>query len=541
MIRLGARITFGAVSGVCVLKAVQISANDDWDSIIYDTKKLKKAAEAFGSSLYKSFSLSSTNEQTETETAVETTRRRPKVVVLGAGWGALSFIQKLDQDEVDLVIVSPRSYFFYTPLLAGTATGTVAHTSITEPIRWYCERSGHKGATFIQAECTSVDLKKKMVLCRTKPTNSTNNGGNGKDVPDLALSYDHLVISVGAEPATFGIPGVKEYATFMKELEDGLTIQKQILQKLELASAMQASGAPDDEIRKQLSWIIIGGGPTGVELTAELTDFVKQDVSRYFPSLVSKIQITLIEATDRLLGVFDRRLSSFAQKNLQDRGADVLTNAMVTKITQDSVDIKVKNVSQPQQQQSVQSIKYGAVVWAGGITVRPFIKSIAASIGKEQNSRFGLLVDGKLRVKGIPDGSVWAIGDCADSGCAPTAQAANQQGKYLGRLFRDTLLDKSLIEASENFRYVNKGSLAYTGGGTGVAELKSLLDNYPTSNGQVRVEGSGAYAIWRSLYFSKLLSNKNQAQVLFDWTKASLFGREISTPFILLKNDTPKK
>ena len=136
-------------------------------------------------------------------------------------------------------------------------------------------------------------------------------------------------------------------------------------------------------------------------------------------------------------------------------------------------------------------------------------------------------------------------------GCAPTAQAAYQQGKFLGRVFRDSLhviRDKepksttvavggagnegvSILPA---FKYNHKGSLAYTGGGKGVAELKSLWDSYPsgTPAGQVRVEGTSAFAIWRSLYFSRILSVSNQAQVLFDWTKAFVFGRDISTPFV---------
>ena len=128
---------------------------------------------------------------------------------------------------------------------------------------------------------------------------------------------------------------------------------------------------------------------------------------------------------------------------------------------------------------------------------------------------------------------MWAIGDCAVAGCGPTAQAANQQGIYLGRLFRDTQFDQEKISVSPEFQYHNKGALAYVGGSKGVAELKSLLwDHYPTPGGQVSIEGAGAFAIWRSLYFSKLMSGRNQAQVGFDWIRTSLFGRDISSPYI---------
>lgn len=232
--------------GMCggCLKLLQVVANDDFDDIEYARKKwvdrIKNTVSLGG------------------EEMTAHVGPKPRVVVLGSGWGALSFLQKLDQDKVDVYIVSPRSFFFYTPLLAGTVTGTVASSSIVEPIRWYCERAGLDGATFIQAECTSVDFRAKTIKCRTSQGQA----------PNLSLPYDYLVVAVGAEPNTFNIPGVREHTTFCKELEDGVNIQRQILQKLELASALVQAGAPDKDIRLLLSWVIVGGGPTGVELTA---------------------------------------------------------------------------------------------------------------------------------------------------------------------------------------------------------------------------------------------------------------------------------
>ena len=230
---------------------------------------------------------------------------------------------------------------------------------------------------------------------------------------------------------------------------------------------------------------------------------------------------TLIEATDRCLLSFDKTLSAAAEKMLSARGANVMCNTAVTRIKPDGT-IEYKRAGAPG------SLVAGTTVWAGGIARRPVVEQIARHIdpyGKVQNSRYGLVVDGHLRVKGVTDNSVFAIGDCAVSGCAPTAQAAYQQGKFLGRLFRDGIGD-------EPFRYTHRGSLAYTGGGTGVAELKAMLWENHLSSSTTRVEGSGAFAIWRSLYFSKLVSSRNQAQVLFDWAKAWVFGRDISTPFI---------
>ena len=476
------------------MKAAQITVNDDWDLVIRKTKKLFLGR----------------------DTKLQGERPKSKVVVLGSGWGAISFIQQLDLDRVDLTIVSPRSYFFYTPLLAGTATGTVAHTSIMEPIRWYCDSDS--GAKFVQAECTSVDLTKKSIQCK----------GVNSHVGTFPIKYDHLVVACGAEPATFNIPGVKEHASFMKEVEDGINVKRQILQRLETASTLLASNANEELIKKELTWLIIGGGPTGVELTAEITDFIKQDVQKYFPDLVKHIRVILVEAFPRVLGMFDETMSNYATESLKNNGAQVMTNAMVTRVTKDVCDLKVKLTPTKDSKTEVQQIHYGALVWAGGIAMRPLTKSIAASI-PGQNSRFGLEVDKKMRVKGVEDGSVWALGDASVSGCAPTAQAANQQGKYLGKLFQRTGLDLSLVEKYPEFTFNNKGALAYVGSSRGIAELKNLWDIYPV-NGQVKVEGASAFAIWRSLYFSSLLSSRNRSQVAFDWMKGYMFGRDISTP-----------
>lgn len=292
-----------------------------------------------------------------------------------------------------------------------------------------------------------------------------------------------------------------------------------------------------------------------MELTAELTDFVSSEVSKYFPVLAPKVTITLLEAADRVLGVFDKSLSTAASDTLTRLGARVRCNTAVTRITGDAVEVRsTKGGGAP----PPPPIPYGTAVWAGGIARRPVVEAFAKTLdpaGTLQNSRFGLVVDPWFRVKGVEDGSVYALGDCAVSGCAPTAQAAVQQGRFLGRAFRDSLpaLSGGVSVGKEGgassppmpppFKFRPRGSLAYTGGGTGVAELKSLWDTHPgTATGGAsgasgasdvtHVEGTPAFAIWRSLYFSSILSISNQARVVFDWTKAYVFGRDITTPFM---------
>lgn len=529
-------LTLSATAAAAAAQVFFVTVNDEWDDVRHAASAFPRRALAAVGAL------------------PPPAAKKPRVVVLGSGWAALSFVRKLDQSAVDVTIVSPRSFFFYTPLLAGTATGTVAASSIVEPIRWYTTRAGHAGANFVQAEVASVDPGAKRVSLEL----ATAVSGPRAEPAALSLDYDYLVVAVGAEPATFGIPGVKEHAHFIKEVEDGIAIQRRLLSSLELAGALDAAAAAapaaarhtlDAEVSRLLSWVVIGGGPTGVELTAELCDFLRAEVSRYFPTLAPRVSITLVEAAPRLLGVFDATLAATATATLTRLGARIETNAAVTRVTPESVDIRrMTGDREPGK------IVAGTVVWAGGIARRPVVAALAAALdpaGTAQTSRHGLLVDPWFRVKGVADNNVFAIGDCAVSGCAPTAQAAVQQGRFLGRAFRDGL--SALAGAADPatggvapFVFRPKGSLAYTGGGTGIAELKSIIwDAHPGGSGTdaaaaaaaaaaatTRVDGIPAFAIWRSLYFSGILSTTNAFRVVFDWSKTALFGRDISTPYI---------
>jgi NADH:ubiquinone reductase (non-electrogenic) len=507
------RLAGAGALGALAIKSALLTMNDDWDDLAYSVRKVLSPPPT----------------------------KKPRVVILGSGWGALSFLRKLDQEALDITLISPRSFFFYTPLLAGTATGTVAQSSIIEPVRWYFDRVGHGCATYLQASCTAIDPQANQLMCALP--SSTHS---------IPVDYDYLVIAVGAEPATFNIPGVKEHARFLKEVEDSTAIQRELLQNVELASALHATAASappsalpgiEEEVSRLLSWVVIGGGPTGVELSAELADFARAEVARYYPALAPRVKITLLEATDRILGVFNPTLAAAAEQALTSLGARVQTGTAVTRITPNEVHFKstAKRSGDGSGSSGAAGVlPHGLCVWAGGIARRPIVELFARNLdpqGKLQVSRHGLLVDEFFRVRGVGDRSVFALGDCAVSGCAPTAQAAVQQGRYLGRAFRDALgaLGEEAPQGLEKFSFESRGALAYTGGGTGVAELK-LWDAHPGKkeggSKPALVEGTPAFAIWRSLYFSNIMSFSNMIRVSSDWMKAWAFGRDISTPFV---------
>mmetsp|Transcript_91420 Transcript_91420/g.165088 ORF Transcript_91420/g.165088 Transcript_91420/m.165088 type:complete len:505 (-) Transcript_91420:153-1667(-) len=439
-------------------------------------------------------------------------QERKKVVVLGSGWGALSFVRKLDPEEFHVTVLSPRPFFFYTPLLVGSTTGVVSPGAIIEPIR-----DNVPGCDFLRVACKEVDLENRKVHC----------DGN------VILDYDHLVVAVGAQPNTFGIPGVEKYGRFMKEIEHGRQVRKDLLDTLENADVALAAGKLD-KVKQLLNFVVVGGGPTGVEFCGELADFIREDLVRRYPKIAEHLKITLVEALPGLLTMFDKSVGTYVQGHLENQGVEVKLNAMVKEVEEKVVHLKTKD--------GVVSMEYGMLVWVAGVGMRPFTRALSEKIGKDngQTDRRGLLVDGCLRVKGTRPGEVFAIGDCAVSGSPPTAQVAYQQGKYLGRMFRLGAAHTISDPQCDGFKYCHQGSMAYIGGGEAATEIDPnafiKLGRSPITDhmwwrslygetDQLRIMGPMGFAIWRSTYFSKLFSTRNRYAVASDWLRNGFFGR----------------
>ena len=465
------------------------------------------------------------------QTAADPDQPKEKIVILGSGWAGLNALRKCAGPNKDVVIVSPRPHFLYTPLLAGSAVGTITLRSACEPLRGLVESAAGKAssATFVRADAREVDWVNKKVRATT-----------GDDATELELSYDKLVIAVGAQPNTFGIPGVQENALFLKEAEDSAKLHSQLLSNLERASALMRLGKPSDqaEVDRILKVVVVGGGPTGVELSAELADFVKHDVvMRYGQDLADRVKIVLVEAMPRILAPFDASLAETAKEHLKSRGVDVRTGVAITKVTKGQATFapSTPRTATPEQKANAlaqaKTEDHGVLVWAAGIGPRPLVKKLAKSLG--QTDMRGLRVDTTLQVDGA-DG-VYAIGDAALSGNAPTAQVAAQQGKHIGRAIRDG--------NNSEFQYHHSGSLCCLGQGNGIAQL--IVGNNKFNvwdaigapavgpNGDQRaLTGTPAFVLWRSLYWTKLLSTSSRISLSMDWCKSLLSGRDINEPVL---------
>ncbi|KAH6780578.1 dehydrogenase B4 [Perilla frutescens var. hirtella] len=356
--------------------------------------------------------------------------KKKKVVVLGTGWAGTSFLKGLKDPSYEVQVVSPRNYFAFTPLLPSVTNGTVEARSIVEPIR-NIVRKKNFDVQFREAECYKIDTQNKKVHCRS---NQENNLGGTEE---FTVDYDYLVIAMGARSNTFNTPGVVEHTHFLKEIEDAQRIRKTVIDCFERASLPSIS---EEERKRILHFVVVGGGPTGVEFAAELHDFVIEDLAKLYPNLKNYVTITLLEAGDHILNMFDKRITQFAEDKFKRDGIDLKVGSMVTKVTEKEISTKERATGK------TVAIPYGMVVWSTGIGTRPVVMDFMKQIG--QNNRRVLATDEWLRVEGCDN--IYALGDCAtidqrkvmeDIAAIFSKADKNNTGKLKADDFKDVIND----------------------------------------------------------------------------------------------------
>lgn len=407
---------------------------------------------------------------------------KPRLVVLGCGFGGYSLLSRLSSRHWDLTLVSPRNYFLFTPLLPSAAVGTVEFRSILEPARRRLPN-----VRLLEAEAEEVDWQGREVWCRSAVD------------PDarFPVPYDYLVVAVGARVADFGVPGVHEHAVPLYTLDDARKIRRRILEQFAKA---EVPGLPEEELVRRLTFVVCGGGPTGVEAAAEIHDLVHEELREIYPELARYARIVVVEALEQILSGFDQALGDYAREHFTREGIEVRTGAMVEAIEPGRVRLEGRD----------EPLEAGLVVWAGGNAPVPFVESL--DLAKTERGR--LIVDKYLRLSERED--VYALGDCANLATEPlpaTAQVAQKQGKYLAQAFERGRRGREVRE----FDFRSSGMMTYVGSGQALADLP-----------QVKWTGRTAWFFWRSVYVTRLVSLANKVKVLFDWVKTTAFGRDVS-------------
>ena len=395
---------------------------------------------------------------------------RPRVVVVGAGHGGLECVRGLAAAAVDVVLVDRNNYHKFQPLLYQVATAGLDVDDITQPIRHIVR--GQANADVLMGLVTGVDVGGKRLLL---------DGGG-------AVDYDVLVLAPGASTAYYGVEGAREHAFPLKNVADAVALRSHLLRQFEAAAADPAlvdAGA--------LTAVVVGGGPTGVEMTGAIRELTHV-LARDFPRLdVGRARVVLVDGERAPLAGYDPELRAYTADALRERGAETRFGTHVARVDGRGVELADGG-----------RIDAGTVVWAAGVRANP----LADALGLEQTGGGRVVVDATLRVPGQPD--VFVVGDAAgatgpDGELYPgVAQVAIQQGRHVAALVEAAASGEA---ADEPFAYTDLGQMATIGRNAAVLQMP----------GGVRLTGFVAWAGWLLVHVVKLVGFRNRLAVLFNW------------------------
>ena len=394
--------------------------------------------------------------------------RRPRVVIIGGGFAGLAAAHALAGAAADVVLIDRRNYHVFQPLLYQVATAALSPADIASPIRGILSRQGN--ATVLLGEVSGIDRAARLVR-----------------VGEREVPYDYLVVATGARHSYVGHSGWEQTAPGLKTVEDAVAIRSRILLALEQAEAT------DDEAerRRLMTFVVVGAGPTGVELAGVIAELVHatlaSDFRRIDPTMA---RIVLVEASIRVLPTFAKVLSSIARRSLQGLGVELRLGVPVSQCDAEGIVLAGKRLPS------------AIVLWAGGVAGSPAAVWLGAA--KDQSGR--VIVTRELALPGDPD--IFVIGDTAhveqDGRPLPgVAPVAKQQGAYVGRVIAARIAGK---RGPDSFRYRGMGSVATIGSNSAVAQF-----------GALRFSGRLAWLLWGAAHIYFLIGFRNRLAVMLGW------------------------
>ncbi len=388
---------------------------------------------------------------------------KPKVVILGGGFGGLAAARALYK-TAEVTVVDRHNYQTFLPLLYQVSTAGLAADHVAYPIRGALRKTSVK---FRMGSPLSIDHKNKEVKLDSSEV----------------LQFDHLIVALGSTTADFGIPGVSEFTLGMKSVHEALTIRAEIMRRFEDLCRFE------DETR--LAITVIGGGPTGVEMAGAIAELIRGPLKSDQKQAAAQIDITIIEAGERLLPTFSPTLSKRTKKDLEKLGVKVLVGSPVAGVEHRKITLRDKQV-----------LPSEITIWAAGVKGSDAMTQLSLPVSGNR-----VVVEPTMQVKNYPN--IWALGDIAgalgkDGSPLPmVAPVAIQQGKFIAKQIARLSSSKELKE----FKYLDKGSMATIGRNKAVVEVKGI-----------KLSGPIAWLIWVALHLFYLLGGRNKITTIADWT-----------------------
>ncbi len=400
------------------------------------------------------------------------------VVVIGGGFGGLKFLQRARSSKIQFTLIDKQNHHLFQPLLYQVATAVLSPANIAFPIRRMFKN--YKNVKVILDEATDINRNEKTV--------TISNGEN--------IKYDQLIVSTGSKHSYFGNEDWSKYSNGLKGINDALQIRERLLRAFE-----KAENEKNIEKRaKYLNFVVVGGGPTGVEMAGSIAEIAFNNMKEEFRNFNSSdANVYLIEATEKILPMYSDRLSEKAKKYLEDFGVEVRTNEKVVKIENDLVKT------------DKEEIHTDNVVWAAGNEASPIIKKLNTKTDNEGRA----IVDPDCSLK--DDGNVFVIGDAANykdkknntlPGIAPVAI---QQGKYLAKIIKS----KTIKQDRKPFKYNDKGMMATVGKYKAIGKI-----------GNIEVSGFLAWLFWSAIHILYLIGYRSKILVVIEWIFSYLFNKK---------------
>ncbi len=402
---------------------------------------------------------------------------RPQVVIIGSGFGGLFAARALAKADVDVTIVSKTVAHLFQPLLYQVATGILSTGEIAPATRDILRDQAN--ATVLLAEVTRINLATRVVVAE-------------KLAKTIALKYDYLIVAAGAGQSYFGNDHFATFAPGMKNVDDALELRARIFGSLEMAEL----SADADERRRLLTYVVVGAGPTGVEMAGQIAELTQHTLRKSFRRIdTASAKVLLLDGADVVLPPFGGELSAAAKKELERNGVEVRLGAMVTNVDATGLDVKYKDGR-------TERISSGCKVWAAGVQASPLGKVLAEQSGAGLDRAGRVQVNDDLTLPGHPE--VYVLGDMiALKGLPGVAQVAIQGGKYAAKRIRGELSGQPVTTP---FTYFDKGSMAVISRFGAVAKM-----------GNLKLSGFPAWVAWLFVHLVYLVGFKNRLTTLMHW------------------------